>query len=76
MHWRYSNYTPIPVLDWMTRGAGVFHASVLVRHPPRSAKLTATIHDLTGFLMPELHPHANLVAEGSFADLARRAKIG
>jgi alpha-1,3-rhamnosyl/mannosyltransferase len=68
-----SNYTPIPVLDWMTRGAGIFHASVLVRCPPRRARLTATIHDLTGFLMPELHPHANLVAEGSFADLASRA---
>jgi glycosyltransferase involved in cell wall biosynthesis len=68
-----SNYTPLPVLDWMTKGTEVFHASVLVRHPPRHARLTATVHDLTGFLMPELHPHANLVAEGSFAQLARRA---
>jgi alpha-1,3-rhamnosyl/mannosyltransferase len=68
-----SNHTPLPVLDLMTRDADVFHASVLVRHPPRHARLTATIHDLTGFLMPELHPRANLVAEGSFAQLARRA---
>ena len=51
----------------------LFHASVLVRHPPSRARLTATVHDLTGFLMPELHPRANLVAEGSFAQLARRA---
>ncbi|MCU1235658.1 MAG: glycosyl transferase, group 1 [Candidatus Solibacter sp.] len=68
-----SNHFPLPILDWMTHGADVFHASVLVRHPPRHARLTATVHDLTGFLMPELHPHANLVAEGSFAHLARRA---
>jgi alpha-1,3-rhamnosyl/mannosyltransferase len=68
-----SNYTPLPVLDWVTRGAEVFHASVLVRHPPRRARLTATVHDLTGFLMPELHPRANLAAEASFAQLARRA---
>src|SRR6516165_299455 len=68
-----SNHTPLPVLDLMTRDADVFHASVLVRHPPRHARLTATVHDLTGFLMPELHPRANLVAEGSFAKLARRA---
>ncbi len=68
-----SNHTPIPLLDLMTAGADVFHASVLVRHPPRRARLTATVHDLTGFLMPELHPHANLVAESSFAQLAKRA---
>lgn len=68
-----SNYTRAPILDWMTQGANVFHASVLVRRPPPRACLTATVHDLTGFLMPELHPHSNLVAEQSFAQLARRA---
>ncbi len=68
-----SNYTPLPVLDLLTRGADVFHASVLVRNPPRRARLTATVHDLTGFLMPELHPRSNLAAEASFAHLARRA---
>jgi alpha-1,3-rhamnosyl/mannosyltransferase len=68
-----ANHTPLPVLDWLTRGTDVFHASVLVRRPPRRARLTATIHDLTCFLMPELHPRANLAAERSFADLARRA---
>src|ERR1035441_8456492 len=50
-----SNHTAAPLLDWLTRGADVFHASVLVRHPPKRVRLTATVHDLTGFLMPELH---------------------
>ena len=68
-----SNYTPLPVLDYLTRGADIFHASVLVRRPPARPRLTATVHDLTGFLMPELHPRANLVAESNFARLARRA---
>jgi alpha-1,3-rhamnosyl/mannosyltransferase len=68
-----SNHTPLPVLDLMTRGADVFHASVLVRHPPSRTRLTATVHDLTGFLMPQLHPRSNLVAEEGFARLARRA---
>ena len=68
-----SNYSGVPLLDWLTRGADVFHASVLVRHPPSKVRLTATVHDLTGFLMPELHPRSNLVAERSFAQLARRA---
>src|ERR1039457_6807584 len=68
-----SNHTSVPLLDWLTRGAEVFHASVLMRHPPKRARLTATIHDLTGLLMPELHARGNLAAERSFAQLARRA---
>jgi len=68
-----SNHTPAPLLDWLTRGASVFHSSVLVRHPPSRLRLTATVHDLTGFLMPQLHSRANLAAEANFARLARRA---
>ncbi len=68
-----ANYTPLPVLDACMRGADVFHSSVLVRRPPTRPRLTATIHDLTGFLMPELHPAANLRAERSFAEILRRA---
>src|SRR6476469_6342801 len=68
-----SNYTPVPILDWLTSGADIFHASVLVHRPPRRALLTATIHDMTAWTMPELHPAANRRAESSFADLARAA---
>ena len=68
-----ANYAPVPVFDLLMRRADVFHASVLVRKPPSRARLTATVHDLTGFLMPELHPRSNLAAERSFAQLARRA---
>ena len=68
-----ANYCALPVLDLLIRGADIFHASVLVRRPPRRPRLTATIHDLTSFLMPELHPNANLRADRAFADLLRRA---
>src|SRR5262245_2985166 len=49
-----SNYLHAPVLDFAARNADVFHASNLVRHPPRQPRLTATIHDMTSWLMPEL----------------------
>ena len=51
----------------------VFHASNQVRHAPRRVKLTATIHDLTCWLMPQLHTEANVRADASFArnDFAR-----
>ena len=68
-----ANYTPLPVLDLLTRGADAFHASVLVHRPPSRTRVTATIHDLTCFLLPELHPSANLRAERSFAEILRRA---
>jgi glycosyltransferase involved in cell wall biosynthesis len=68
-----SNYTPLRAVEWMTSGADVFHASVLTHRPPRAARLTATIHDVTAWTMPELHPSANRRAETHFADLARRA---
>jgi alpha-1,3-rhamnosyl/mannosyltransferase len=68
-----SNYTGLPVLDWLTHGADVFHASGLTRHPPRRARLTATIHDVTCWLMPELHPAANLRADHKFEAILRRA---
>jgi glycosyltransferase involved in cell wall biosynthesis len=68
-----TNYTPIPALDWLTRGADVYHATVLTQRPPRRVRLTATVHDMTAWTMPELHPEGNRRAERNFADLARRA---
>jgi len=68
-----ANHSPLPVLEWATRGADVFHATNLVRRPPRKPRLTATIHDLTCWLMPELHPPANVRADRAFAELLRRA---
>jgi alpha-1,3-rhamnosyl/mannosyltransferase len=68
-----ANYTGLPVLDWLTRGADVFHCSGLTRHPPRGPRLTATIHDMTCWLMPELHPAANRRADRNFEKILRRA---
>jgi alpha-1,3-rhamnosyl/mannosyltransferase len=68
-----SNYTPAPVMDWVARDADIFHASSLTRKTPRRARLTITIHDLTSWLLPELHPAANRRADENLAALARRA---
>src|SRR5436190_18103212 len=68
-----SNYTPLPILDWASRGADIFHATSLIRNPPRKPKLTATVHDMTSWIVPELHPPANLRADRNFLELIRRA---
>ncbi len=63
-----------PLLDLMLAGSDVFHASNQVRRAPRGVKLTATIHDLTCWLMPELHTEANVRADRTFAEqILRRA---
>ncbi|MCW5979984.1 MAG: glycosyltransferase family 4 protein [Bryobacteraceae bacterium] len=56
-----------PAIDWIASGADVVHLTNQVRNPPRSARLTATIHDLTCWLMPEVHTDANVRADKSFA---------
>jgi alpha-1,3-rhamnosyl/mannosyltransferase len=55
-------------LDGLLRGAQVFHAGNLVRRTPGRARLTATIHDLTSWIMPELHTRSTLRADRSFAE--------
>jgi alpha-1,3-rhamnosyl/mannosyltransferase len=56
------------VLDWALRGTDVFHASNLVRHAPARARLTATIHDLTSWIMPDVHTRATARADQVFAE--------
>ena len=55
-------------LDLVLGRSDIFHASNQVHHAPRNARLTATVHDLTAFLMPELHTPGNVRADGIFAE--------
>lgn len=55
-------------LDAVTGGSNIFHASNQVHHAPRRARLTATVHDLTAFLMPELHTPGNVRADRIFSE--------
>lgn len=61
------NHGMRPLLDAICRGCDVFHASNQIRVAPRHTRLTATIHDLTCWLMPELHTRANVQADRNFA---------
>jgi glycosyltransferase involved in cell wall biosynthesis len=68
-----ANYTSLPVAERSAQGADIFHTTNLLRHPPRRLRLTATVHDLTSWLMPDLHPAANLRADHTFAETLKRA---
>lgn len=68
------NELGFPPLDWLIGGADIFHGTNLMRRPPRRAKLTSTVHDLTCWLMPEVHTPQNVRADRSYAEnILRRA---
>jgi glycosyltransferase involved in cell wall biosynthesis len=71
-----ANLQGLQLLNWMTPPVDVFHASNMVRNPPRKAMLTATIHDLTSRLMPELHTPANIQADEGFAQKVLKRATG
>lgn len=61
------NYSGSLVINRLTSGIDIFHASNQVRNPPTNVRLTATVHDLTCWLLPEVHTPANVRADQSFA---------
>jgi glycosyltransferase involved in cell wall biosynthesis len=65
------------LLDFVLGDADLFHASNQVRRMPTSTRVTATLHDLTCWLMPELHTPANVRADREFAGrvLNRAARV-
>ncbi len=63
-----ANVLGAAVLDPLLRGSDIFHAGNLVRRAPSRARLTATIHDLTSWIMPEVHTRATARADQNFAE--------
>jgi glycosyltransferase involved in cell wall biosynthesis len=69
------NHGPRQATAWLAPRADIFHATKLL-HPPRRARLTATLHDATCWLLPELHQPANVAAEKLFAQRVWKRAAG
>jgi glycosyltransferase involved in cell wall biosynthesis len=63
-----ANYLGNFVLAPLGRSADVFHASHQLRNPPRGVRITATLYDMTCWLVPEMHSAANVAAGKLFAE--------
>jgi alpha-1,3-rhamnosyl/mannosyltransferase len=62
---------------WPAAGrADVFHASHQLRRPPRAARLTATLYDMTCWVAPGMHTEANVRASHRFAEMVLRRADG
>lgn len=70
------NYSGLPLADWLGPRVDLFHASHLLSNPPRRAKLTATLYDMTCWLVPETHSPGNVAAVRRFADRVMRRTDG
>jgi glycosyltransferase involved in cell wall biosynthesis len=68
------NYARLPLHDWMGGGCDIFHATNLLHVPPRKLLLTTTVHDVTSWVMPELHPAANRRADRGYESMLRAAR--
>jgi alpha-1,3-rhamnosyl/mannosyltransferase len=67
------NRLPGGLSDFALGNSDVFHVSNLLRYPPRRPKLSATVYDMTRWIVPEMHSGANLKADERFAQILRRA---
>ena len=65
-----------PTLGLLCRGTDVFHASHQIRALPRRATVTATVYDMTCWLLPEMHTRPNVEATKWYADHILRASEG
>jgi glycosyltransferase involved in cell wall biosynthesis len=65
---RCANHRLPLALKLLMPEADLFHVSNQLREPPTNLRLSATIHDFTTWLFPELHTQANLQADKHFAE--------
>ncbi|MDQ2899010.1 MAG: glycosyltransferase family 4 protein [Acidobacteriota bacterium] len=68
------NAGPNFAIDLLLPDIDVFHASNQIRNPPRRARLTTMVHDMTSWLLPEVHTPANVANDKAFAEnIVKRA---
>ncbi len=65
----FTNIRWNPIMELAGYSCDVFHASQHMRNPPqRTTRLTATIYDMTCWLMPEVHQASNIAATRQYGE--------
>ena len=63
-----------PAIEILVQRSDIVHLTNQLRNPIRRARVTATVHDMTAMLMPELHTPGNVKADTAFSEnVLRRA---
>jgi alpha-1,3-rhamnosyl/mannosyltransferase len=65
------------IVDLLGKRVDLFHsANVQVLFPPATTRFSATIHDMTCWILPDTHMPANVAATRSFGEMAARRADG
>ncbi|MFN0168316.1 MAG: glycosyltransferase family 4 protein [Bryobacteraceae bacterium] len=64
-----ANATALPLLNAVGSHCHVFHASHQLLRPPTNCRVSATLYDMTCWLVPQLHSTANVRMAKTFARL-------
>ena len=70
------NRLPSLFTDLMVPQCDIFHVSNLLRKLPKRRRLSATVHDLTAWVLPECHTPVMVAADKAFADRVLRRADG
>jgi len=70
-----ANASPLRLLN-LLGGGQIFHASHQLLRPPTNCRVTATIYDMTCWLVPEMHAAANVRMARKFANRVMRKANG
>ena len=71
-----ANRTPFPILNHLGKALDVFHASHQLIRPPRNTRLTATLYDMTCWLVPEMHSASNVKVAKRFGEQVLKRSDG
>ena len=71
-----ADLTGLALPQFLTQAADIFHVTQPIYKAPRHPRLTATIHDMTCWLMPEFHTPANAAATRRFGETVWRQAKG
>ncbi|HVX67365.1 MAG TPA: glycosyltransferase family 1 protein [Bryobacteraceae bacterium] len=63
-------------VPWILPGVDLFHAGHQCHNPPRNCRVTTTIHDMTCWLMPELHNSRNVQGTLAFGEQVMKRADG
>lgn len=67
----HANQIP-PLNGWFAPKTDLFHCTNQILNPPRRARLTSTVHDMTCWLLPETHRPATIERDKLFANRVLR----
>lgn len=70
------NRLPGFVCGLATPRCEIFHCSNLLRKAPSGPRITATLHDLTAWILPDLHTAGNVAADAAFAEHVLKRAAG